>query len=83
MIVLYFASGLYHAVIVNERVLRYYRLADHSAIYLLIAGTYTPAFAVLLEGPPTSGSVERLVWGLAGIGIACKWLECWHCRRTG
>src|SRR3954471_20148393 len=50
MSLLYLASGTYHAVRVRDDVLRYFKLVDHSAIYLLIAGTYTPVFAVLLQG---------------------------------
>src|SRR5437764_14133762 len=49
MILLYFASALYHAVLVPPEQLQYFRLLDLSAIYLLIAGTYTPAFLVLLR----------------------------------
>src|SRR5262245_49540587 len=48
MIVLYAASCTYHGVMVPENRLQFYRLLDHSAIYGLIAGTYTPALAVLL-----------------------------------
>ena len=73
MILLYFASGLYHAVRVDADTLRYFRLADHTAIYLLIAGTYTPIFALLLEGRRRVWMLG-LVWGLAAVGIACKWL---------
>src|SRR5262249_52338932 len=73
MVLLYGASGLYHAVIADEPVLRYFRLADHSAIYVLIAGTATPVFAVLLKGRQRLWLLG-LVWGLAVLGIACKWL---------
>jgi hemolysin III len=78
---LYGASGTYHSLRVDprtdfrvtQRVLDYFRLLDHSAIYLLIAGTYTPVFAVLLRGRLRTVMLA-LVWGLAAVGIACKWL---------
>jgi hemolysin III len=72
MVLLYLASGVYHALTVDEPILRYFRLIDHSAIYVLIAGTYTPFFALLLRGRWRIVSLA-LVWGLAAAGIACKW----------
>jgi hemolysin III len=72
MVLLYLASGLYHALTVDEPILRYFRLIDHSAIYILIAGTYTPIFALLLRGRWRVVSLV-LVWGLACVGIVCKW----------
>jgi hemolysin III len=75
MVVLYFASGLYHALRLpmDSEALHWFRLFDHSAIYLLIAGSYTPFVVVLLRG---RGRVILLsaVWGLALLGIASKWL---------
>src|SRR5581483_713518 len=68
MVALYGASGVYHSVRVSEDWLRYFRLLDHSAIYLLIAGTYTPIFALLLAGRLRT-IMLALVWGLAAIGI--------------
>src|SRR6516165_6253939 len=50
LIGLYAASTLYHAVI-SPQVKRALRIFDHSAIYLLIAGTYTPFLLVSLRGP--------------------------------
>jgi hemolysin III len=74
MISLYAASSSYHAVRFTPEHLRIFQLLDHSAIYGLIAGTYTPAFVVLLQ----PGLRKRLLiggmWLLAGIGIAGKWL---------
>jgi hemolysin III len=71
--VLYAASATYHAVRGDARVIQFLRLVDHSAIYVLIAGTYTPIFAVLLRGRLRL-TMLALVWGLAAAGIACKWL---------
>lgn len=73
MCLLYGASGIYHALKVEPRVLEYFRLIDHSAIYVLIAGSATPIFAVLLRGR-LRVYLLSLIWGMAAIGIACKWL---------
>lgn len=76
MVLLYGSSGLYHAVLGPQALLPYLRKLDHSAIYVLIAGTYTPIVAVLLRGRLRIALLS-LVWGLAGMGIAAKWLLPW------
>jgi hemolysin III len=73
IVLLYGASGVYHAVPARAPLLPYLQKFDHSAIYVLIAGTYTPVFAVLLSGR-LRVVLLSLVWGLAGIGILAKWL---------
>jgi len=70
LICLYTASTLYHAV-VSPRVKRALRIFDHSAIYLLIAGTYTPFLLLNLRGP-WGWSLFGVVWGLAVAGILFK-----------
>src|ERR1043166_6461809 len=50
VVFLYLASTLYHAL-THERAKRFFRLLDHSAILLLIAGTYTPFGLGVLRGP--------------------------------
>ena len=67
LIVLYTMSTLYHAI-TNERAKRVMRVLDHSSIFLLIAGTYTPISLVTLRGP-LGWVVFGLVWGSAVIGI--------------
>jgi len=74
MVVLYAASSSYHGVSVTGQRLRFFQLLDHSAIYCLIAGTYTPAFVVLLQPGPRRNVLLGGIWALALIGIACKWL---------
>ncbi len=76
MVLLYGASGLYHAVPGQEPLLPYLQKLDHSAIYVLIAGTYTPICAVLLRGR-LGIALLSLVWSLAGAGILAKWLLPW------
>jgi hemolysin III len=67
MVVLYTASTLYHAI-PTPRVKRALRTFDHAAIFLLIAGTYTPFTLVSLRGP-WGWSLFGIVWGLAAAGI--------------
>ncbi|MBL8046328.1 MAG: hemolysin III family protein [Anaerolineales bacterium] len=69
-IFMYTASTLYHSI-PSPRVKAILRLFDHSAIFLLIAGTYTPFALVNLRGP-WGWSLLALVWGFAIIGIALQ-----------
>jgi hemolysin III len=66
MILLYGASALYHSV--RGKAKRVLVKLDHCAIYLLIAGTYTPFALVTLRGP-WGWSLFGVVWGLAVLGI--------------
>lgn len=70
MILLYCASTLYHALPEN-RAKRVFKVLDHSAIFLLIAGTYTPFTLGVLNGA-LGWTLFGLVWGLAVIGIVMK-----------
>ena len=73
MILLYTASTLYHSV-TNAKVKEILRTLDHSAIYLLIAGTYTPFCLVNLEGAWGWG-IFAAIWTLAITGIVSRvWL---------
>src|SRR3989440_10068878 len=70
MISLYLASTLYHAL-THDRAKRFFRLLDHSAIFILIAGTYTPFTLGVLRGR-WGWTLFGLVWGLALIGLTKK-----------
>lgn len=70
LICLYAASTLYHAVN-SPRLKRALKIFDHSAIYLLIAGTYTPFLLLNLRGA-WGRSLFGVVWGLAFAGIVFK-----------
>ncbi|MCX4186316.1 PAQR family membrane homeostasis protein TrhA [Methylophaga sp. OBS4] len=73
MILLYLSSTLYHAL-PRGKVKRVFRIIEHSAIFLLIAGTYTPFTLGVLNG--TWGwTLFGLVWGLAIAGVALKIFE--------
>ena len=67
LLLLYTMSTLYHLV-KKERIKRVFRLLDHSSIFLLIAGTYTPFTLVTLNGK-WGWTLFGLVWGLAVTGI--------------
>ena len=67
LVVLYAASTLYHAI-PNRRAKRIFRIMDHSAIYVLIAGTYTP-FALLNLRGAWGWTLCAVVWGLAVLGV--------------
>ncbi len=70
MVLLYITSTLYHAL-PPSRAKAIFRVLDHSAIYLFIAGTYTPFALGVLRGPWGS-SLVILVWTLALVGIGLK-----------
>lgn len=67
-ILLYAASTLYHSI-THPKAKAIFRALDHSAIFLLIAGTYTPFTLVNLRGP-WGWTIFGVVWGLALVGIA-------------
>lgn len=70
MVLLYLASTLYHSL-THEAAKRLFRLFDHTAIFLLIAGTYTPFSLGVLRGP-WGWSLLAAVWTLAFVGITLK-----------
>ncbi len=70
LICLYTASTLYHGIR-SRRLKRILRVCDHSAIYLLIAGAYTPFLLVNLRGS-WGWSLFAIIWGLAMAGILFK-----------
>ena len=70
MVLLYLASTLFHALPPN-RAKRVFQILDHSAIYLLIAGTYTPFTLGVLRGA-WGWTLFGLVWFLAVVGTVFK-----------
>lgn len=75
LVLLYLTSTCYHSV-QAPRAKSVLRILDHSAIYLLIAGTYTPYTLVSLRGP-WGWTLFGITWGLSVVGIACK-VACMH-----
>jgi hemolysin III len=70
MISLYFASTLYHALR-HDKAKRFFRVLDHGAIFLLIAGTYTPFTLGVMRGP-WGWTMLGLIWAMAAIGLTMK-----------
>ncbi len=71
LIFLYTSSSLYHAL--SGRARRVFQRLDHTAIYLLIAGTYTPFALGPLRGP-WGWSLFGVLWGLAVLGIVQEFI---------
>jgi hemolysin III len=67
LLILYMSSTLYHAL-VPFKAKNVFQIFDHSSIYLLIAGTYTPFCLVALRGP-FGWTLFGIIWGLAITGI--------------
>ena len=68
--ILYLSSTLYHALAIGKAK-RVFRVIEHSAIFLLIAGTYTPFALGVLRGA-WGWSLFGIVWGIAAAGVALK-----------
>jgi len=70
------ASALYHRIDWSPRPAAWLRRLDHSMIFVLVAGTYTP-FAVLVLAPVLGWTVLAVVWGgaLVGIVISLLWID--------
>ena len=68
---LYTSSGIYHAIKANDTILLRLKKLDHSMIFLLIAGSYTPFCLLALTGL-WQITILILVWSLAIIGIILK-----------
>ena len=68
LIVLYTMSTLYHAI-ASERAKAVLRIFDHTSIFLLIAGSYTPFCLIALQGTPRGIFVAAVVWICAVLGI--------------
>jgi len=71
LILLYSASSIYHLSWFSEKAIRVLRRIDHSMIYILIAGSYTPICLMALRGP-WGWSIFGTIWGFAIIGILVK-----------
>ncbi|MCK4870985.1 MAG: hemolysin III family protein [Gammaproteobacteria bacterium] len=70
LVIMYTASTLYHSF-QRPEIKRFFRVLDHSAIYLLIAGTYTPFNLISLHGD-WGWSLFGVTWGLAILGVTFK-----------
>jgi len=77
MILLYGASTVYHAVMLSDKAIKKFRKFDHSMIFVLIAGSYTPVCMIVLGGK-TGYQLLTIVWTVAIVGITVKmlWITC-------
>ncbi|MCR5342424.1 MAG: hemolysin III family protein [Butyrivibrio sp.] len=77
MILLYGASAFYHAVNLSPKIIGVLRKLDHSMIFVLIAGSYTPVCTLVLS-PRAGIPLLVAVWSFAIIGILLKilWINC-------
>ena len=73
MMLLYISSTLYHAF-PHNKAKRVFQIFDHSAIFLLIAGTYTP-FTLIALPSGWGWTLFRIVWGLAAGGVVLKSIQ--------
>lgn len=77
MALLYAASATYHSVTLPASKIRIFRKIDHSAIFVFIAGSYTPVCLLVME--PSYGMPMLIaIWSIAVIGILAKvaWINC-------
>jgi hemolysin III len=74
-VLLFSTSAIYHVGRWSPRAQKVLRRMDHSNIYLIIAGTYTPFIVLVLEGTLRTAMLA-LVWGgaIAGVGFKLLWL---------
>jgi hemolysin III len=70
MIILYGSSAMYHSL-PQSKAKKVFQIFDHSAIFLLIAGTYTPFTLSVLHGA-WGWTLFGLIWGLAVLGVIMK-----------
>ncbi|MFO7838207.1 MAG: hemolysin III family protein [Desulfosalsimonadaceae bacterium] len=70
LFLLYLASTLYHSFS-DKKIKSCFRLLDHSSIFILIAGTYTPVTLIAMRGP-WGWTLFGLIWGLAAAGVLFK-----------
>ncbi len=79
MILLYGTSATYHIVTWGRRMRSLLKRLDHSMIFVLIAGTYTP-FCLLVSSRAWGISLLAIIWGVAGAGIVLKMAWPWAPR---
>lgn len=84
MIALYATSGIYHLIQMGKKAILFMKKLDHSMIFVLIAGTYTPIIAFILDGT-FRWAMLVLIWGIAVLGVFFKifWIEAPRWLYTG
>ena len=74
LILLYITSTIYHFISKETIAKKVFQILDHSFIYILIAGTYTPLVLTALT-PAWGWSMFGIIWGLAFLGVMKKTLQ--------
>lgn len=84
MIALYATSGIYHLINMGQRAILFMKKLDHSMIFVLIAGSYTPIIAFILQGNFRIFMLV-LIWGIALSGVLFKvfWIQAPRWLYTG
>lgn len=84
LVMLYTTSGIYHLVYTTDAILLKLKKLDHSMIFILIAGSYTPFCLLALDGF-WQWSIISVVWTLAIVGILLKifWIQMPRYLSTG
>ena len=72
MLTCYVSSTLYHSMFMLKRTQKVFKILDHSAIYLLIAGTYTPVVLIQLYHIPECNMLLVFQWVIAFLGITMR-----------
>lgn len=80
LLLMYLTSTLYHAI-PHPKLKDFFRVADHCAIYLLIAGTYTPFLLVSMRGP-WGWSLFIFLWSVAVAGCVFKFFFTGRFNKT-
>lgn len=80
LIMLYTMSTLYHSI-TNIKAKKVFRILDHSTIFFLIAGTYTPYTLVTLRGP-LGWTIFGIIWGTAAFGIVLNAISIERFRKV-
>ena len=71
LVLLYMASGVYHSYNGKEQVIKILKKLDHSMIYVLIAGSYTPMCLQVLDGNRRI-VILSIIWGIVIVGVVTK-----------
>lgn len=77
MALMYTASSVYHSVMLPAAAIKIFRKLDHSAIFVFIAGSYTPVCLLILE-PRYGLPLLAALWAVTAVGIITKfaWITC-------
>lgn len=73
-LVAFFGAACLHHSLFLTSLAHVFRLVDHAAVFILIAGTYSPFLSLNLRGIPLAPLLAAAMWALAGVGVAVSTL---------